>query len=270
MIYDFIFVVLVYRNTSDLVDFFASLKLERTRVIVVNSFYDEESELQFKQIAESNHADFLSVPNKGYGAGHNRGVEYALKHYDFKYLVISNADVEIKKLDFAELEKYGDGIFAPKILTLSGKNQNPSCPFIPSLLTERYKKWCYFGNHRKLMWLYYISSRLKKCIYYIFWKCRRCVFSAHGAFVIFSKDTAKKLFPFYLETMFLFNEEEHLGRLARLHGIKTFYIPEIIINHKEDGSMKIAEIHKFEPLKQQSFAVYYDYWFKNRYYDKKN
>lgn len=96
MIYDFIFVVLVYRNTSDLVDFFASLKLERTRVIVVNSFYDKESELQFKQIAESNHADFLSVPNKGYGAGNNRGVEYALKHYDFKYLVISNADVEIK------------------------------------------------------------------------------------------------------------------------------------------------------------------------------
>ena len=88
MIYDFIFVVLVYRNTSDLVDFFASLKLERTRVIVVNSFYDEESELQFKQIAESNHAEFLSVPNKGYGAGNNRGVEYALKHYDFKYLVI--------------------------------------------------------------------------------------------------------------------------------------------------------------------------------------
>lgn len=263
MIYDFIFVVLVYRNTSDLLDFFASLKLERTKVIVVNSFYDKESEQQFEQIAESNHADFLSVPNKGYGAGNNRGVEYALKHYDFKYLVISNADVEIKRQNLADLEKYGEGIFAPKIQTLSRKNQNPSCPFVPSLLTEKYKKWCYFGNHRKLIWLYYMSSRLKKCMYYIFWKYRRYVFSAHGAYVMFSKNTAKNLFPFYLETMFLFNEEEHLGRLAKLHGVKTFYVPEIIIKHKEDGSMKIAGIHEFETLKQ-SFEVYYDYWFSKQ------
>ena len=121
MTYDFIFVVLVYRNTSDLIDYFASLKLERTRVIVVNSFYDEESELKFKQIAESNHADFLSVPNNGYGTGNNRGVKYALDHYDFKYLVISNADVEIKAMSKEYLDNRKNGIYDTYIKTLSGK-----------------------------------------------------------------------------------------------------------------------------------------------------
>ena len=123
MTYDFIFVVLVYRNTSDLIDFFASLKLERTKVIVVNSFYDEESEKQFKQISEINHADFLSVPNKGYGAGNNRGVEYALKHYDFKYLVISNAD-EIKAMSKEYLDNRKNGIYAPQSKELSIPNKS--------------------------------------------------------------------------------------------------------------------------------------------------
>lgn len=260
MTYDFVFVVLVYRNINDLKEFFLHYSVRNSKVIVVNSFYDEESEMQFKQIAEKNYADFLSVPNKGYGAGNNRGIEYALKHYTFKYLVISNADVEIKRLFIADLEKYGVGIFAPKIQTLSGKNQNPSCPFIPSLLTEIYKKWCYSRNHRKLIWFYYMSSRLKKCLFYILGKNRRRIFSAHGAFVIFSADITKELFPFYSETMFLFNEEEHLGRLAKSHGIKTLYVPEIIIKHKEDGSIKLASIHDFE-MKKQSFEVYYNYWF---------
>lgn len=87
MKYDFVFVVLVYRNTRDLKDFFSSLLLSAVKVIVVNSFYDKESECEFKNIAEANNADFLSVPNKRYGTGNNRGVDYALTHYDFKSIV---------------------------------------------------------------------------------------------------------------------------------------------------------------------------------------
>ena len=64
MKYDFIFIVLVYRNTKDLKDFFDSYNLANSKVIVVNSFYDKESECEFKNIAEANNADFLSVPNK--------------------------------------------------------------------------------------------------------------------------------------------------------------------------------------------------------------
>lgn len=49
MKYDFIFIVLVYRNTKDLKDFFDSYNLANSKVIVVNSFYDKESESDFKK-----------------------------------------------------------------------------------------------------------------------------------------------------------------------------------------------------------------------------
>lgn len=260
--YDIIFVELVYRNTTDLRDFFKSFFMPKTKVIVVNSYFDELSEKKFKAIAEYYNADFLSVPNKGYGFGNNRGIEYALKNYKFKYLVISNADILIKKLEIVDLQNLGDGIFAPKLLTLSGKNQNPSCPFVPSILTEGFKYWCYKGNHKKLVWLYYIHSRIKKIIFYLMMIVgHRKIFSAHGAFVIISSNVVKKIYPFYNEEMFLFNEEEHLGRLAKANGIDTYYVPKIIINHKEDGSMDLANIDDFEKMRQ-SYLIYYKTWIK--------
>ena len=95
MEYDFVFVVLVYRNTKDLEDFFCSLKVPYSKVVVVNSFFDDKTEQEFQSIAQRNRADFISVPNKGYGFGNNTGCRYALENYKFKYLVISNADIEI-------------------------------------------------------------------------------------------------------------------------------------------------------------------------------
>lgn len=262
MIYDFVFVVLVYRNTQDLADFFDSLSLPNTKVIVVNSYYDDDSEKKFKEIAIKNGADFLSVPNKGYGAGNNRGVEYALSHYVFKYLVISNADIMIEKMDLSILERYKDDIIAPKILTLKGKNQNPSAPFPPHKASLRLMNHIYERNHRLLAWPLHAWSRIKKIMYYMISPLHRNVFSAHGAFVIFPYKVIKELHPMFNEEMFLEFEEQHLGMYAKSCGIKTRYVPNIVIRHKEDGSMKIASINEFE-VQKQSFSVYYKYWFLN-------
>lgn len=114
VIYDFVFIVQVYRNTEDLEDFFHSLGVPNAKVIVVNSFYDEASESDFRKLTVQYAADFISVPNKGYGAGNNVGVKHAQKHYSFKYLIISNADIKIEKLNVAQLEKYGDSIIATR------------------------------------------------------------------------------------------------------------------------------------------------------------
>ena len=71
-IFDFVFVVLVYRNTQDLKDFFSSLNIPNSKVVVVNSFYNDETKSEFEQIAIDNGADFLNVENKGYGYGNKR------------------------------------------------------------------------------------------------------------------------------------------------------------------------------------------------------
>ena len=257
--YDIVFVVLVYRNCADLTSFFSSLCLKNCKVVVVNSYYDDATETEFKRIASQNYADYISVPNKGYGFGNNRGCEYALQHYDFKYLIISNADIQIEALSIETLEKHRDAIMAPKILNLSGKNQNPSSPFTPGRLLEWMKYRLYQGHHDKLIYAVFAYSRLTKILYYTICRFKHRIFSAHGAFVIFPRHIAEALYPFYHEEMFLFNEEEHLGRLAKMKGVHTIYAPEIVVRHQEDGSMKMASVNEFERMRQ-SFMVYYNYW----------
>ena len=260
--YSIVFVVLVYRNTQDLLDFFSHNNIADSHTIVVNSYYDDESESEFRIIADNNNASFLSVPNKGYGAGNNRGCEFALNNFYFDYLVISNADIIIESLKNEQLDLYRNGMIAPEIINLKGRKQNPSAPFCPNRIYEKMRHFMYNGRHTRLIYIVFIYSRLSKIFYYIFRKfIGRNIFSAHGAFVIIPYNILKQLYPLYDEKMFLFNEEEHLGRLAREKAIKTFYVPEIIIKHKEDGSMKIASVNEFEMMRQ-SFLIYYDRWIK--------
>lgn len=258
--YDIVFVVLVYRNIDDLKGFFLSNCLTNTKTIVVNSYYDDASEECFQRIAQDYDADFLSVPNKGYGAGNNRGIEYALLKYSFKYLVVSNADILIEHLDIENLNEMGDVIIAPKIINLKNKNQNPSSPFAPHKLSMRLWRYIFENDLRFLSWGLFAWSRIKKSVFYLISPWHKRIFSAHGSFVIFPVNVLKELVPIYNEQMFLFVEEEHLGMLAAMKGIKTIYNPSIKIRHKEDGSVAVASINEFEKTKQ-SFLVYFNYWF---------
>lgn len=260
-ILDFVFVVLVYRNTQDLTDFFTHLSIPNAKVIVVNSYYDDLSEKEFKKIATNNGADFISVPNKGYGYGNNRGCEYALAHYKFKYLVISNADVEIKNMCIDLLEKYCHCIVAPKINTLTGKNQNPFMakhhPFM-----DKMKNWVFRNNYRFLIRFLSAYSRLERefylKIYYPLFK-KSSVYAAHGAFVILPYEFIKQNTPIYNERMFLFAEEEHLAQLAKKNNIPIVYMPLIRIVHKEDGSTSLLN-NVFEYVRE-SYLEYYRFWY---------
>lgn len=256
-----VFVVLVYRNTDDLVDFFQSFTIENSKVIVVNSFYDTDSDNEFKRIALTNNADFITVPNKGYGAGNNRGIEFAISNYEFNFLIISNADITIRNFSNDLLQKNKNCIIAPKILTKSGKNQNPSSPFKPNKFMECLLYRTYKGNHSKLVIIFYAWSRFQKIIYYLIQKFKKEIYSPHGAFIIIPQDILLKLTPIFNEDVFLFYEENHLGKLAQSKGIKTIYTSKIIIDHKEDGSVSLMNINNFD-LMRDAYIKMYEYWNK--------
>ena len=257
---DFVFVVLVYRNTQDLKDFFESLTTPNNKVIVVNSFYDEESEKEFRRIAEANNADFLSVPNKGYGAGNNRGIEYALAHYDFKYLIISNADIIIRHLDVASLNSSAKAIWAPSIHTLSGKQQNPHMPFHCSLI-DKLKYYYFKKNNWNVIMFFCALNKLFRLSFLgliRFFNSNK-IYSAHGSFVIIPKRVLEKLVPLYDENVFLFTEEENLAMNAKSHSIATYFIPKVKIQHKEDGSTSSIS-DKQRDITRESFITFYEKW----------
>ena len=257
MKYDFIFVVLVYRNTKDLRDFFQSLTISNSKVIVVNSYYDDTSKNEFENIANRNDADFINVPNNGYGAGNNLGCEYALENYDFKYLIISNADILILNLDVNILCQ--DRITAPKIITLKGKLQNPY-RVIGRVFFDKIQ---FSGYSKDSKWKIFLVSALTKVRRVLFLALHKSgyIYGSHGSFIIIPKSILELLHPIYNEKMFLFGEEEHLAKLAQSRGVRTFYDSRISILHKEDGST--GSLGNSYPITKKSFLEYYNYWYKN-------
>lgn len=263
--YDIIFIVLVYRNTQDLKDFFSNNHIPNTHTIVVISHYDDTSDKEFMGIARGNNADVIVVENKGYGAGNNRGVEFALAHYEFDSLVISNADITIRKFDTAILKKYQGCIVAPQIIAASGKKQNPNEPYKPSRLFYTLMYDIYKYNLGYLLWGLFAIAKIKRIFYNtigVHLSGNR-IFSAHGSFVIITAGALKKLIPLYNEKMFLMAEEAHLAMNALKEDIKTIYVRDIVIDHKEDGSMSLEYKNEF-PIAKQSFTEFYKYWYLDK------
>lgn len=262
MKYKYIFVILVYRNADDLYDCLKSIqeKVNDYKIIIVNSFYDYESEKNISEIAYNYGCEFLSVENKGYGAGNNKGIEYALSKYDFDYIVLSNPDIIIEEFTDEVLKSNKDCVVAPLIKTLNGKSQNPywmyKCSFAEWLIYQGQKH----GNTT----MYYVGVAINKIIREIGLKKFLSspkkfdfVYATHGSFVFFPHSLFDKIGLFYDENMFLFAEEPYIAHVFEDAGIKSIITKDVKILHKEDGSMKISKIDENSEA-QKSIIYYYE------------
>lgn len=237
--YSIIFVVLVYKNIEVLKDFFITLHLQNSKVVVVNSFYDDESQKECELVAKNNNADFIEIPNKGYGYGNNIGTKYAMDHYDYDFLVLSNSDIVIKKIDNLDMYKGKNMVIAPKTVMKTGKHQNPDTPWELKFI---YPMLSYALNHKNglVYTLCHICTRLSRELFRVgstlIKKDKYKIFSAHGSFIIFTKEAVERLYPFFDDEMFLYNEEWYLALKAKSNKIPIYYIPSIEVLHLEGAS----------------------------------
>lgn len=261
--FDLIFIVLCYRNSEDLRCFIKSLDTLTcsSKVVVVNSYYDKASYQAIKDIALASGCDFLSVENKGYGYGNNRGLEYAASSYEYSFLVVSNPDIEIRALDIKLIANYKHCIIAPSIITLDGKQQNPY--YYTSLdIVERLYYIAYRTKYSSLAILGNIISRTCREFYALLYKNKvRKIYACHGSFIILGCKAMDRLKSVFNEDMFLFAEENHLARLAQKKHVEIYMIPTLQVFHKEDGSVGL-EIEKMPAYAKQSFITYYQHWYK--------
>lgn len=264
--FDFVFVVLTYRNTKDLSSFFINNTITDSKVIVVNSFYDESTEVEFQKISNENMADFINVENLGYGNGNNTGIEFAINNYEFKFLIISNPDVLIIKMDKKYLLNSPKNIiYAPKILTLKKKNQNP---FIYNFSFNT-RKVFYFACIKNITYLKYliffinsIARRLFNLFVAFTKKNYYRVYSCHGSFIIIGNEALKSLYPPFQSSMFLFNEEHFFARKAKLNKINIRYLPhKVEVKHFEDGSIDLNN-QQLKNYISESYIKYFEHFFK--------
>jgi len=261
----YVFVILVYKNTSDLLECIESIedKVRSYKIIVVNAYYNDTTKSDVERIAYSHNCDFINIENRGYSYGNNRGIEIANNKYEYQYVVVSNPDIVIKDFDDEQInDKFEYDIIAPQIVAASGRRQNPMV-IKKNKISEKLE---YLGFKKRSSTLIYAGILLSKlCRWYhasiirISSKAIYRIYEAHGSFVMISQRAISKLFPIYDENMFLFAEEGVLAARAQKEGFLTCYYDFIHIRHKEDGSMKLSNISVNEELRKANIYYYETY-----------
>jgi len=259
--FDFVIITLTYENSQDIMDFIVSAKLKiqgTFKIIIVNSFFDNESQEIISDIAKKENCDFLPIENKGYGYGNNQGINWALEHYDFKYLIISNPDIEILNLSVSDLNS-SDEIIGPNIRTLSGKKQNPYFYFKLGFI-EMLKYYAFKFDSKTIFYFGIIINKfLRESMLFInriLNKDKFRVYALHGSFIIFNRNVFEKMKIVFYEKMFLFSEEVYLAWNAKKLNLKLMVNNRINVLHKEDGSVTLIgdKVSKYE---KESFFEYY-------------
>ncbi|APS41767.1 hypothetical protein FOL01_0908 [Weissella jogaejeotgali] len=255
-----VFIVLVYGNYSDLERFNSSIPFQSNdfKVIVVDSFKDMKSTEEGEKIAHKIGADFIKVPNKGYGAGNNAGINYS-QQFQYDYLFISNPDIEINNLSLNEIGD--DEIVGPKVVTDSGKNQNPYYYKKEKIGFRLLKRYAYYDRS---LWYYtyLISNKISKKVQSLYSKRKQGklpVYALHGSFYGMKKETLHKLMPVFDERMFLYSEEDHIAELAKSKDVTMMYNTNWSVYHHEDGSGTVKNKAK-NKLIRESLKVFFENW----------
>ena len=235
-----VFVVLVYRNIDVLRQFFDSLVLScRYRVIVVNSFYDHDTEDECRKLSVEYDADFISVPNKGFGAGNNSGCKYAKDHYHYRFLVLSNSDIMIQNINHLCQMDDPKAVYAADVRMENGHRQNPHLPFRIGLYLKMLDL-SYRWKSNLLMNVAFAFNRVLRELVVAWTKVngniRVRIFSAHGSFIILTYQASLELSPIFHEEMFLYNEELYLAHRCRFLKIPVYYVPKLKVIHLEGAS----------------------------------
>lgn len=259
---DFAFVILTYRSFEDVEQLISSIREKFnnyiSKILVVNSFYDDESENIIRNISEKLGCDFLNTQNLGYGHGNNVGINYFNENYEYSFLVIANPDTLVINNELDYIKFLGKPcLIAPEIKNLNGKRQNPYWVIKNSFSEKMVYK--YYKNGHKI--LLYIGLGINKLIRVFFNiiknRNKKRIYAAHGSFLIFSKELIDILKLPYDENMFLFAEENLLAHNLERLKVPTYYTSKIKILHKEDGSMNVAKINENAELKK-SIIYYYE------------
>lgn len=257
----FVFVILVYKNMDDLECYLKdlNLKVANKEVIVINSYFDDETMNKARAIANKYECVFENVENKGYGYGNNRGIEKAKRLFDFEYLIVSNADVEIEFFNEIEGDYTEPRLIGPIIKNLNQKYQNPYRAYRMEI-ANRALFYGYKSYNKSIIKLGYAIHRICREFFMVKFKINKekytKVYGLHGSFVIFSRGLIDILDEVFCEKMFLFNEEFYIAKRMEKLKLNSYITNQISILHKEDGSISISQIDEKNELRKSLLICY--------------
>lgn len=261
---DFFLIIAVVYNTYDqAISYVKSLsEFENINldIVLVDNSVMVNNEAVEKLIAYGKVEYIKSPENLGYFGGANYGLRHYLKRKPLpNFVIISNVDLSVQQNDFFNILssfnfKPSEGVIAPAII--SNRWKTDINPKIIKRYTKREMKFFLFVSSNILVQNFYILvSYLKK----IFLKTRNVgkknerqfIYAPHGSFIIF-RDVYFKSGGTLDHISFLFGEEIFVAESAIQLGLKTLYLPELVILDYEHASTGIFYSRKITKLMKQS------------------
>lgn len=252
-----VFVILHYLATRDTLEAVESIKKYEPMaqiVIVDNASGNGSLEKLKKKFAGDDKVDIIVSPeNAGFARGNNLGIVYAKEQYLPDFIILTNNDVllleSISSIIEKEYENSHFAVLGPMIYTADGRcNDNPGVDKPMTLLEINHaihglrRKYWFVKLHLGL--LLYILRKAKRILLHKQeidmrkdYLVRKENVQLHGSFMVLSP----KFFEIYqglFNGTFLNMEEDILFWQLQKNGMKTIYLPEIHIFHKEDSASK--------------------------------
>ena len=233
-------IILNYNTWDETVDCIESIlnSFPRMFVLVVDNCSLEDSTEKFNNYVKnkSNVRIIKAQENKGYSAGNNVGLKYALEN-NFDYIFISNSDIIVrddaieKMIDLSESIE-NCGLVGPHIY-------NKRDEFVPFLLICKKDFSVKIKNMalkipgakfflKKFIKSFIISNEIDNPLE---------VFSVHGSFYLMTRECAEYLYPLD-ERTFLYEEEPIIGCKLEKSKFKAVLCPFTHVNHLAGVSTK--------------------------------
>jgi GT2 family glycosyltransferase len=246
MIKKFGFVVLNYHNyaeTIGCVDSILAITDDDYFVVVVDNDSPNESfEVLSRRFDGQDKVKVLqSGRNGGYSYGNNVGIKY-LAAMEIQDVIIATSDTIIRSKDILQQLRDIDaedlGVVGPQVRDLQNDNQNPLVFKVDLLyiLNIHYPRLTAFLRNL----VYKLRPSLKKSIRNHKESERESaprgdVYMVHGCFLYLSSHYLKKCGNLD-EALFMYGEEDLLAYTCRQHGLRTVYLPQVVVLHKDAAS----------------------------------
>ena len=255
----------------------------KNRIIILVNFYNEETIKGFIYhiyVEKKFDVDLLIVDNSlsmeiphnypniilykpANNLGYIKGFQSAVRKFKldvlYKYIYLSNSDIEIDNVKFFdELEKSSKtfdrvSCFSCDIINTDNIYQNPFYKTQPNPYKEFITKFV-LGN--KYLLFIYINYRNKKIKSERKVKMTECVhpYALHGCFIGFKS----KYIRYYVNTefrAFIFFEEYFIAIITKHYNLLNFYNNKLKIKHKDKSTMKSVSLQRRSSYLKESLKA---------------
>jgi len=269
-------IAIVYNSFDIALNFFNSIdkvKNDNVHVVIIDNSIENATDIFLNKLKNFTFSltYIKSDKNVGYFGGAQIGLENYLKKYNSPHwVIVSNVDLEINDYWFFEnLLKYNNfkniAVIAPSIISKTfGTDSNPQ--YIKRLSYFKINLQKFLTLNSKIHNLYISLSYIKKIIKRFKRKktikpTQKYIYSAHGSFIIFSKNYFEKGGTLN-HISFLFGEEIFVAETVKKLNLETLFCPELIINDYEHVSTGFFHSNKLTKVKHDSIKKIIEYYYK--------